>query len=67
MRREWKILKDTKVWFDRLNYASVAEELLQEQIETYPNSNFEVVEISEEEIENYCNHAHGIGEDFDDS
>lgn len=53
MCREWKILKDGEVWFDRLNYESIAEELVKEQIKIYPNCNFEILEMTKEEIENY--------------
>lgn len=32
---------------------SIAEELVKEQIKIYPNCNFEILEMTKEEIENY--------------
>lgn len=51
--REWKVMRDEKVWGDRFNSLEDAEDYMNGLVATGHRGNFEVVEMTKEEIQKY--------------
>lgn len=53
MSCEWKILKDGKIFTDRINSEELANATVEEYLELYPDSEFEFLEMTQDEIDKY--------------
>ena len=53
MEKEYKILKDSVLWDDRINSEDDCVERIEEYELKFPDSKFEYLEMSQEEIEAY--------------